>query len=67
METSLLNLIVTTRSGEETKIETEAGISIMEAIRDAGIVEIKAMCGAVALVRPVTFTLAGNMLAHLLR
>ncbi|RDE05836.1 2Fe-2S iron-sulfur cluster-binding protein [Sphingomonas aracearum] len=38
-------LIVTTREGEERAIEGEAGLSVMEVIRDAGIDEILALCG----------------------
>ena len=38
-------LIVVTREGEEREIEGEAGLSVMEVIRDAGIDEILALCG----------------------
>lgn len=38
-------LIVTLREGEEREIEGEAGLSVMEVIRDAGIDEILALCG----------------------
>lgn len=38
-------LIVTLREGEERAIEGEAGLSVMEVIRDAGIDEILALCG----------------------
>lgn len=38
-------LIVTTREGERREIEAETGHSIMEAIRDAGIEELLAICG----------------------
>ena len=38
-------LIVTTREGEEREIAGEAGLSVMEVIRDAGIDEILALCG----------------------
>lgn len=38
-------LIVITREGEERAIEGETGLSVMEAIRDAGIDEILALCG----------------------
>jgi len=38
-------LIVVTRNGEERTIEGEAGLSVMEVIRDAGIDEILALCG----------------------
>ncbi len=39
------NLIVITREGEEREIEGEAGASVMEIIRNAGIDEILALCG----------------------
>ncbi|MEG3089469.1 2Fe-2S iron-sulfur cluster-binding protein [Sphingomonas sp. PB4P5] len=38
-------LIVVTRAGEEREIAGEAGLSVMEVIRDAGIDEILALCG----------------------
>jgi len=38
-------LIVVTREGEEREIEGEAGLSVMEVIRDAGIDELLALCG----------------------
>ncbi|MFC3579553.1 2Fe-2S iron-sulfur cluster-binding protein [Sphingomonas hylomeconis] len=38
-------LIVVTREGEEREINGEAGLSVMEVIRDAGIDEILALCG----------------------
>ena len=38
-------LIVVTRDGEEREIMGETGLSVMEAIRDAGIDEILALCG----------------------
>ena len=38
-------LIVTTREGEERTLDAEAGLSVMEAIRDGGIDEILALCG----------------------
>jgi 2Fe-2S ferredoxin len=38
-------LIVVTREGEEHEIMGETGLSVMEAIRDAGIDEILALCG----------------------
>ena len=38
-------LIVVTREGEERAIEGEAGLSVMEVIRDGGIDEILALCG----------------------
>ena len=38
-------LIVTTREGEERSLAGEAGLSVMEVIRDGGIDEILALCG----------------------
>ena len=38
-------LIVVTREGEEREIMGETGLSVMEAIRDAGIDEVLALCG----------------------
>lgn len=38
-------LIVMTREGEERTIAGEAGLSVMEVIRDAGIDELLALCG----------------------
>ena len=38
-------LIVRLREGEEREVEAEAGLSVMEVIRDAGIDEILALCG----------------------
>ena len=38
-------LIVVTREGEEREITGEAGLSVMEVIRDAGIDEMLALCG----------------------
>ena len=38
-------LIVVTREGEESSIDGEAGLSVMEVIRDAGIDELLALCG----------------------
>ncbi len=40
-------LIVTTREGETRALEPSAGLSAMEAIRDAGIDELMALCGGV--------------------
>jgi 2Fe-2S ferredoxin len=40
-------LIVTTRAGETRALEPSAGLSAMEAIRDAGIDELMALCGGV--------------------
>ncbi|KEQ54409.1 2Fe-2S iron-sulfur cluster-binding protein [Sphingobium chlorophenolicum] len=39
------NIIVTTRDGAEREIAAETGLSLMEAIRDAGIDEMLALCG----------------------
>lgn len=38
-------LIVVTRNGEERTIEGEAGLSVMEVLRDGGVDEILALCG----------------------
>lgn len=38
-------LIVVTREGEEREVEGEAGLTVMEVIRDAGIDELLALCG----------------------
>lgn len=38
-------LIVTTREGEERAIDGEAGLSVMEVIREGGIDEVLALCG----------------------
>lgn len=38
-------LIVVTRDGEEREIDGDAGLSVMEVIRDGGIDEILALCG----------------------
>ena len=38
-------LIVVTREGEERELNGEAGLSVMEVIRDGGIDEILALCG----------------------
>jgi len=38
-------LIVVTREGEEREIDGDAGLSVMEVIRDAGIDELLALCG----------------------
>jgi len=40
-------LIVTTREGETQTLKAEAGLSIMEIIRDAGVDELLALCGGV--------------------
>ena len=41
-------IIVTLREGGERRIETRSGISVMEAIRNAGVGEIQALCGGCA-------------------
>lgn len=38
-------LIVVTREGEERELEGDAGASVMEIIRDAGVDEMLAICG----------------------
>jgi 2Fe-2S ferredoxin len=38
-------MIVVTREGTESTIEGEAGLSVMEVIRDAGFDELLALCG----------------------
>jgi 2Fe-2S ferredoxin len=38
-------LIVVTREGEESTIEGEVGLSVMEVIRDNGVDELLALCG----------------------
>ncbi|MEO0032491.1 MAG: hypothetical protein RIS94_2249 [Pseudomonadota bacterium] len=38
-------LIVVDRSGEEKTVEADAGLSVMEAIRDNGFDELLALCG----------------------
>ncbi|MFW2852923.1 2Fe-2S iron-sulfur cluster-binding protein [Sphingomonas sp. TX0543] len=38
-------LIVVTRNGEERELDGDAGLSVMEVIRDGGIDEILALCG----------------------
>jgi 2Fe-2S ferredoxin len=38
-------LTVTTRSGETRTVETGAGLTVMEAIRDNGFDELLALCG----------------------
>jgi 2Fe-2S ferredoxin len=40
-------LIVTTREGETRTLEAQSGMSAMEAIRDAGVDEMLALCGGV--------------------
>ena len=38
-------LVVTTREGDEMTLDGEAGLSVMEVIRDAGVDELLALCG----------------------
>ena len=38
-------LVVVNRAGEESTIEADAGLSVMEAIRDNGFDELLALCG----------------------
>lgn len=38
-------LIVTTREGDTREVEGQAGVSVMEVIRDAGFDELLALCG----------------------
>lgn len=38
-------LIVVDRSGEESTVEAESGLTVMEAIRDNGFDELLALCG----------------------
>lgn len=38
-------LIVTNRAGDETEIDAETGLSVMENIRDNGFDELLALCG----------------------
>jgi ferredoxin, 2Fe-2S len=38
-------LVVVTREGQESTVEGEAGLSVMEIIRDAGFDELLALCG----------------------
>ena len=41
----MLNVIVVTREGEERTLSGEAGLTLMEIIRDGGIDELLALCG----------------------
>ena len=41
----MAKLVVVTREGDETVYEAEAGLSVMEIIRDNGIDELLALCG----------------------
>jgi 2Fe-2S ferredoxin len=44
-EKFMLELVVRTREGQVVHLETEAGLSVMEIIRNAGIDEMLALCG----------------------
>ncbi len=41
----MANLVVVTRDGTEKTVEGDAGLSVMEIIRDAGFDELLALCG----------------------
>lgn len=41
----MIELVITTREGVEQKISGSPGLSLMEAIREAGIDELLAICG----------------------
>jgi len=41
----MAKLIVTTRDGTDHEVEGQAGLSVMEIIRDAGFDELLALCG----------------------
>ncbi|HEY0269679.1 MAG TPA: 2Fe-2S iron-sulfur cluster-binding protein [Sphingomonas sp.] len=41
----MAKLIVVTREGGETAVEGDAGLTVMELIRDAGFDELLALCG----------------------
>jgi ferredoxin, 2Fe-2S len=41
----MANLTIVTRKGEEKAISGDTGLSVMEAIRDAGVDELLALCG----------------------
>lgn len=41
----MANLIVVTRDGAEHTVQAQAGLSVMEIIRDAGFDELLALCG----------------------
>src|SRR3546814_10714036 len=45
LEDCMPTLIVVTREGEERVVTGEAGLSVMEVIRDNGIDEVLALCG----------------------
>jgi 2Fe-2S ferredoxin len=41
----MAKLVVVTRDGTEKEVEAQAGLSVMEIIRDAGFDELLALCG----------------------
>jgi 2Fe-2S ferredoxin len=41
----MAGLVVVTREGTESRIEAEAGLNVMEIIRNGGIDELLALCG----------------------
>ena len=41
----MARLVVVTRDGSEHEIAAEAGLSVMEIVRDAGFDELQALCG----------------------
>lgn len=41
----MVKLVIVNRAGDETEIDAEDGISVMEAIRDNGFDELLALCG----------------------
>lgn len=41
----MVDIIVILRSGAERRLKAEHGISLMEALRDAGVADILALCG----------------------
>lgn len=45
MESEMTHIVVTTRGGETLAVPAPAEVSIMEAIRDAGINDLAALCG----------------------
>lgn len=41
----MVNIVVVNRAGEESSIDAEEGINVMEVIRDNGFDELLALCG----------------------
>ena len=41
----MINIVVITRSGQEVGVAAEEGLSLMEALREAGLDELMALCG----------------------